>query len=299
MTSTRKEKRIEKWPLDSLKPHPQQNNIFQLPTAEDIKQLAHSMQTQPSTTLVEVLSDGTIVCGHSRVQAAQLNGWTEIEVWVRDDLDEPDAVTRRLIEDNYLRRQLSPLDQARCIKELFEIEKKNKTVKGKGNLRDQIAAELKMSGRNLERYLNLLKTPMEVQAAFDQKSLSLEQASRVAGMKADTQKEIALAIAQGENPQEAVGRYLTQNQTWKQKPGNCSSKYLRSLAAWKVKTNQRMSAITSVAPADVKVLQDAKNVIDELLQRAEPKPVGGNKTIRKCRAKSGNGKAVSTVRCQN
>ena len=158
-------KKIEKWQLDKLTSHPRQNAIFQPPTSEEIDQLARQMESQPSTSLVEILPDGTIVCGHSRVQAARQLGWQELEVWVREDLAAQggEAVLRRLIEDNYIRRQLSPLDQARCLKHLFELEEKSKDrTKGKGNLRDRIGSKHKMSGRNLERYLNVLKTPMEV-----------------------------------------------------------------------------------------------------------------------------------------
>ena len=290
MTTPVSKKRIEKWPLDKLTPHPRQNHLFKVPTADHIDQLAQSM-SQPSTNMVEICSDGTIICGHSRVMAARQLGWTEIEVWVREDLEAQgsNAVLRRLIEDNTVRRQLTLLDQARCIKELFELEKNDKNgVKGKGNLRDLVAAQCNMSGRNLERYMNVLKAPMEVQTAFDENKLTLDEASRVGGMKPGDQKKVVEAIVKWENARDAVQRYLKKSCIWKQKPGNDSSKYLRSLRSWQVKTKVRIPDITSVGADDVKVLQAAKNVIEELLQMADQKKV----EPKKGRSKTG------TVKCK-
>lgn len=69
--------------------------------------------------------------------------------------------------------------------------------------------------------------------------------------------------------------------TWKQKPDNDSSKYLRSLRTWQLKTKGRMADITSVESHDAKILQAAKKVIEELLQKADQKAVETKKTRRK------------------
>lgn len=273
MNNLSQHKRVEKWQLNKLKPHPQQQEIFRSPTVEEIDRLAASMQSEPVTTLVEILPDGTIVCGHSRVQAARQLGWTELDVWVREDLAAQGhaAVIRRLINDNFVRRQLSPLDQARCLQRLVELEKQSgQRSKVSGNLRDRIAATQKMSGRNLERYLNVLKTPMEVQAAFDEKQLSLTEASRVAGMKAEDQKLVAEAIARGESPRQAVQRMLFEDKSWKQKPENGTVSYLRPLENWRQKMQGRMPEIKTVNPDDADRIRKTMAVLKELLQRSQP-----------------------------
>src|SRR4051812_38618228 len=108
---------------------------------------------------IEALPDGTIVAGHRRAQAARHLGWSKVEVWVRDDLKAQGdaAVEDRFIWDNLGRRQMGPLEIARCYQRLktnFRVNQSDRlSDRDKRDLRDQIGQRLGLSGRNLDRYL--------------------------------------------------------------------------------------------------------------------------------------------------
>jgi len=65
---------------------------------------------------IEITPGYLVICGHLRIEAAKRLGWTEISAWIRRDLAEAgdEAVEKRLIEGNLVRRQLTDLDCARA-----------------------------------------------------------------------------------------------------------------------------------------------------------------------------------------
>ena len=65
-----------------------------------------------------------------------------------------------------------------------------------------------MSGRNLNRYFNVLEAPPEVQAAFQVGRLRLVDASRVVTLPPDRQKELAAGLADGERPKDLLARFF-------------------------------------------------------------------------------------------
>ena len=171
--------------LSELHSHPRQRDMFtDLPDA-DLRQLAEEMEREGLLEPVEILPDGMIISGHQRVRAAELLGWKKIRCWVRRDLAEAGsaAVERRFIEANFYRRQLGPLDKARCYQRLKELERGgrgNGVVKG--DLRDYLAGQFGLSGRSLDRWERLLDTPIEVQAAVSARKLPLAVGGKVADL---------------------------------------------------------------------------------------------------------------------
>jgi ParB/RepB/Spo0J family partition protein len=149
---------------------------------------------------IEILPDGTIVKGHRRTAAAKYNGWPCIDVVVRHDLvGKEQKIEEEFLKDNYLRRQLSPLQRARCAQRLMELAKGGKlTASEKEQLkeksRDKVARLLNLSGRHVDRLLRILKAPLEVQRAFDAGKLSGDLAQKVEGMDEEDQKKIAEEI---------------------------------------------------------------------------------------------------------
>src|SRR5438445_9711668 len=108
---------IQKWKIAGLKPHPLQAQFFADLPMQKLRDLTEDMKERGQKEPLELLPDGTIVCGHQRAKAAEtVLGWDEIDAWVNHDLaDQGDlAVEQRLIEDNLARRQLDRLDQVRC-----------------------------------------------------------------------------------------------------------------------------------------------------------------------------------------
>ena len=188
--NTKRRRRIENWPLCKLQPHPSQAAVFNDLDDEAIKALAADMEANGLIHAVEVLPDGTIVCGHQRVRAAKLLGWEEIRCWIREDLEKKGkhAVEVRLIEDNLNRRQLGPLAKARAYRRLKELKPGSR---GDGDLRDRLGKQLGCSGRTLDRLERLLDTPMEVQEAFDRRQISMAQASWIATLPKRDQQRFA------------------------------------------------------------------------------------------------------------
>jgi ParB family chromosome partitioning protein len=205
------DKRITRWPLDRLKPHPRQAALFRDLDDEAFKGLVEDLRINGQQQPIEALPDGTIVCGHQRLRAAKELGWEEVEVCVREDLAEEGdvAVELRIISDNLHRRQLDKLDLARSYRRLRELEQDlppdERKASCSGDLRDILARKLgSQSGRNHDRYLRVLQTPPEVQEAFSQGKLSLVEAGKVAGLSLDAQHSIAAAIRAGQKPKDAV-----------------------------------------------------------------------------------------------
>jgi len=107
------------------------------------------------------------------------------------------------------RRQLDKLDLARCYARLRDLEVRmpddQRHAYSRGNVRDVLAKRIGGgSGRNLERYLRILKCPQEIQQAFQDGRISLVDAGKIAGLAADVQSEIGAAIRSGQNAKAVV-----------------------------------------------------------------------------------------------
>src|SRR4051812_26208118 len=116
-------KKIIKVKINQLKPYQHQDEVFR-PLAEcDLDALAEDMRCNGQIHPVEITKDRVIIDGHQRVAAAKRLGWTEVDVWVRADLDEL-GIAHRHVEATLNRRQLDPLDLARAAKRLQQIKAK-------------------------------------------------------------------------------------------------------------------------------------------------------------------------------
>jgi ParB-like chromosome segregation protein Spo0J len=216
---------VEGRKIADLKPHPRQFENFDDAADVTVEELAKLLQIRGLDRPVEILSDGTIICGHRRVEAAKQVGWTEIDVVVRHDLEAkgPEAVEKRLIEDNLedqnSRRQLDPVALARCYKRLFELEKG--VVNGgelppywHGDFREYLGGKLGISGRTLDRYLRLLKLPRPIQNAVSN-GLPMGFATKVLDLPEEIQATIAAAITAGGDPRETIALHLGANSNGK------------------------------------------------------------------------------------
>ncbi len=100
--------------LSQLKPHPKQGFYFRELSDLELRALAEDMKENGQTTLAEVCSDGTMITGRQRCRAAKLLGWKSLGCWIRKDLEAqgPEAIERRLVQDNASRRQPTPAHEA-------------------------------------------------------------------------------------------------------------------------------------------------------------------------------------------
>ncbi len=209
-------KRIETWPLEKLKRHQRQDDNFHPLPAPELEALADDMRRNGQNTPIEVTPDGRVIDGHQRLRAAERLGWDEVQVLVRHDLVADEfAIERRMIEANLHRRQLDPLDRVRLARRMLEIEQRREpgglSQYAEQDLRDRIGAALGMSGRNVQRYLNILNAPMEVQRAHSEGRLSMKLAEKVARLGEAEREQIAAATRAGGDPAEVVAAHLPES----------------------------------------------------------------------------------------
>jgi ParB-like chromosome segregation protein Spo0J len=267
-------KKITRWPLDRLKPNPRQQELFSDLPAEAFKDLVENIRTKGLQSPVEILSDGTILCGHQRVRAAKELGWKEIGVWIRKDLESrgQDACEERLIEDNLLRRQVGGLVRARCLQRLKDIELSQPLSERRkhlvGDLRDVIARKLGCKGRNADRYLKVLETPVEVQNAFDRGELSLVNAGRVAGLAREDQEAIAARIGAGDSPKAVVAETFCKEKR-RPPPSEVLFDLESALARCGPDLLEWMTEIKSISRNEYTLLHRGRDLLDALIEHAE------------------------------
>src|SRR5262249_6422847 len=143
----------------------------------------------------------------------QLNGVKDHPVLVRHDLVEAsaDAIEHEFLEENVHRRQLDKLEQARIWKRLVEIEMGGPIgrhdIRGKEKAQARGRKILKKSGKTVQRNLNVLEAPREVQEAYRAGKLPLVVAARVASLQRSMQMEIASRLRAGEAPKDVVAAF--------------------------------------------------------------------------------------------
>jgi hypothetical protein len=282
-------KHIEKWKIKDLKRHPRQAELFPDLDFHLLRDLAQDIADRGLKEPLEILPDGTIVCGHQRARAAKFLGWEEIDVWVNDELaaQGDQAVEQRLIEDNLVGRKLDRLDRVRCYRRLHDMAPQ--TLDGPrrshqlGRLRDVIGDRLGMSGRTLERYLRVLDAPREVQEAFSAGRVSLVNASKVAGLPQKVQSQLAEDLRGGADPKVAVAARLAGREL-----GPLDAvlgPFIRSLQRNTEGLQPYAAQVKSLHPYDVGILERARRLIGQILRQAkgQQSSKGGDKKPRRKR----------------
>jgi ParB-like chromosome segregation protein Spo0J len=189
----------QEWKICDLKQHPKQEDYFPDESEEADSELEADMKVNGQRDPIYILRDGTILGGHRRVKMAKRLGWKTIKVIVYDlDDEEGEAL---FLDDNYLGRQLSDLQKVRCAVRKVELAKRGKAVlppevNALKKTRDKIGKLLGGCGRNVDRYLLVLKAPKEVQHACDKGYLTLAEAGQVAKLAQKVQERIAAEIKQ-------------------------------------------------------------------------------------------------------
>lgn len=269
-----------KWKISKLKKHPKQDAIFGDLPPEQQQALMEDMERRGQLQPIEILPDGTIIKGHQRYLVALMLGWTEIDVIVRCDLAEQgdDAVEVEFISDNLVRRHLSPLARARCIKRLMEIESGGLDWSDTEKLKSRIAQQLHLSVRSVNRNLLALGAPLVVQQAYDRGEITLIEVGKVALLSRPTgrgdqgkreQREIAKRIAAGESPKEVIAQYVEKPTLRHTKVADAVKDCARKLERCRQDLDGRLDEVRSshVIPF-LKELRQAKALIGSLLDKA-------------------------------
>lgn len=263
---------IVKVQLNSLKPHPKQAQIFSDLSDDELRVLAQDIAANGLRHPIEIMPDGTIIAGHQRVRAVQTLGWTDIDAFVRTDLETEADVVERLIQDNLHRRQLDPLAKVRCYMELKKNAQQQPREKRQqyryGDIRDHLAKQFGMSGRNLDRLVKILDTPRVVQDAVSGNRLSMKAALAVAGLDEEKQAEIAQLIEAGVDPDAAVATYVSKGTGKHTKARTACRAFVRNLERGLEDLSGRIDNISSVSSKATTVLEKSLTMIQKLLEKA-------------------------------
>lgn len=213
-TTTAKKIRTESRRLRDLKPHPRQGLDFGDLPEDDFQALVKDIQTRGLKHKIVILRNNVIISGHQRRRALLSLGIDRYDVIVRYDLDpdDEDAVEREYLAENCTRRQLTPLRKAKLALRMMEIDQKQERGAllrcSNATARERVGKALGMSGRNLARYLAILQAPPELQKAFDEGSITLQQVARCLAISKELQAELVLRLRAAKNTED-VKRIIT------------------------------------------------------------------------------------------
>lgn len=198
--------------VDELHDYPRNAELFADVSAPEQQEFLEDVRNRGIQVPLEVLPDGTVLCGHRRLAAAKQLGLATVPCVVRDDLANASQaeLDRHVITDNSQRRQLSPLDVANCLLKLGLIrETEVDYVIPRKDLVAKLAQRCEMTTRNAQRYFHILDAPTEIQQAFRRSELGLADASAIAQLYPETQNEILDRVAAGEKTADVVRDYLS------------------------------------------------------------------------------------------
>lgn len=268
-------KEIVKWKIKDLRQHPRQAAFFYDLPFHLLRDLAQDIEARGLKDPVEILPDGTIVCGHQRTRAGIQLGWEEIDVWINHDLAAQGelAIEQRLIEDNLVGRKMDRLDQVRCYRRLHDIAPETPDQSRRshqlGRLRDVVGKRLNMSGRTLERYIRVLDAPREVQDAFRSGGISLVNASKVAGLPREAQEQLVADLRAGSSPKQAVAARLGGRAP---SPLDAAlGPFIRSLERNVETVEKHLDHVQSLCKYDTMILERAQDVIGKMLTQVKAK----------------------------
>lgn len=150
--------------IDLIKENPKNEEIFNM----DITSISNAIEQDEFRGAIEVydLKDGTyeISSGHRRYRALKEKGEKYILCFIFDRPDNEREVTKRLLSSNMSARVLTPLDYARSIRlYMDEVLVSTTGTNVAGGKRLLAAQFFNMTESKVQRYLNILNLPIELQ----------------------------------------------------------------------------------------------------------------------------------------
>ncbi len=127
---------VEQWPIDRPKPYP--GNPRKNDLAVDM--VAKSIADFGFRVPIVVDKDGVIICGHTRLKAAQKLGLAEVPVHVALELTPAQALALRIADNKS--HELAQWDESLLATELANLQALDVDVRGLGFTDDEVAALL-------------------------------------------------------------------------------------------------------------------------------------------------------------
>jgi ParB-like chromosome segregation protein Spo0J len=280
---TKRKPEVEERELSDLHPFPRQAEFFDDLSDHDLEQLAADIKRNGLKQRIDVLPENsaglnpnTILRGHQRRLALEILGYSTYAVRVRYDLAGSTAadIERFFLDDNLNRRQLDPLAKVRVALRRFEIDKGHRlnghSAQQEGEVRDWIGKVLGMSGRNVDRYKNVLSSPVEVQEALRTGKLPLVQAAKVGGLPTKLKAKIAARIADGEDARAVVQECLPAKKASARSADDSLRSLLKSLVGGHSDLAGRLDEISAgLLKRSLKDLRSGAALLRDLVAKAE------------------------------
>lgn len=188
--------------VSDLKPHPYANQVFGKPPKHEIDELLADMEKFGQRDAIDILPDGRVLNGRTRLEAAILGGMKEVRVIVHD-LDDDEA-KQFILEANLVRHHYDKLTVARVYRELKAfVQGEGKARKtGEGDLRDRLAKRFNISGRSLDRYARMLDAVAEAQQLYRKEVFSDGVMLALARITPEQQKAVLAEVRKADGAKE-------------------------------------------------------------------------------------------------
>ena len=272
--------------LAKLKPHPEQERYFRQYGAYEYETLKADIRDNGLKNPIEVvpadnaagLEPYTIISGHTRCKILIELGIDKAEVSLRYDLLDASAseITKLFLLDNVARRQQDRLGQARAAIQLYTIEREQLGRRVSGDpmnqeeLSKQIGAIIGVSGRTLQRYRNILASPIEVQGAFQSGQIKLIDAARVSSLSPKDQALLAKRLRDGEDLKVVFTAFFPPKHRGHVKLSNAIASLVRTL---EIAQSDLLPRLAEVTPGSVrkskKQLRGGIKLLKGLLHKAD------------------------------
>ena len=176
-------------PIEKL--HTYINHPFKVQDDEKMDELVESIMENGilSPVVVRPLDDGyELISGHRRTHAAKRAGLTSVPAVIRDLSD--DEATVLMVDANIQREEILPSERAHSLK--MKIDALNRMVRrgdrgGRKN-RDLAGEEAGLSGRQVQRYLNLNELNQGFLDMVDDKKMQMALGLEIASMRSEVQQ---------------------------------------------------------------------------------------------------------------
>jgi len=201
-------RRIVMRSVNDLRWHPSYAKHFRDMTRSQFAAVLEDVDKHGVRKPLEILRDGTLITGNHRLLAVQaINGGEKkppigkVPVVFRDDLGQQGdlAVELALVAANLDRRHMGTIHLARGYRFLLDNDPNGALIGGPGKLRDKVAERLRLSGPRLDRFMQLVMLPPEVQLAIATNRLPPTAAIEISEMPPQAMQEILAAIANGDS----------------------------------------------------------------------------------------------------
>lgn len=198
-------------PIEKL--HTFINHPFKVQDDEKMDELVESIRENGilSPVVVRPLDDGyELISGHRRTHAAKRAGLTSVPAVIRDLSD--DEATILMVDANIQREEILPSERAHSLK--MKIDAINRLYKHGDRKcvrsRDIAGDEAGLSGRQVQRYLNLNDLNQGFLDMVDDKRIQMTLGLEIASMRPEVQQWVYEAVEMGSVINSDIIRHLKQ-----------------------------------------------------------------------------------------